>query len=219
MRKLLLLRPEPGLSASAERARALGLDVLTCPLFRVEPVPWQAPDPAAFDALLLTSANAVRHGGAGLDRLRALPVQAVGAATAAAAQDVGFRVEAIGEGDVIDLLARLPASLRLLHLAGENHRDPSDPRIERRIVYRSAAIAEPNLPPLQGLVVAVHSPRAGQRLAELARDRSSTTIAVISQAAAEACGTGWERVEVADLPNDNSLLALAARLCHTSSPQ
>ncbi len=219
MRKLLLLRPEPGLSASAERARALGLDVLTCPLFRIEPVSWQAPDPAAFDALLLTSANAVRHGGAELDRLRTLPVQAVGGATAAAALDAGFTVETAGQGDVIDLLARLPAPLRLLHLAGEDHRDPNDARIERRIVYRSAAIAEPNLPALQGLVVAVHSPRAGQRLAELARDRSSTAIAVISQAAAEACGTGWERVEAADLPNDNSLLALAARLCHTPSPQ
>ena len=46
MRKLLLLRPEPGLSASAERARAIGLDVIACPLFRVEPVEWAAPDPA-----------------------------------------------------------------------------------------------------------------------------------------------------------------------------
>ncbi len=47
MRKLLLLRPEPGLSASAERARALGLEVIACPLFRVEPVEWQAPIPPA----------------------------------------------------------------------------------------------------------------------------------------------------------------------------
>lgn len=219
MRKLLLIRPEPGLSASAERARGLGLDVLTCPLFRVEAVPWQAPDPAAFDALLLTSANAVRHGGAELDRLRTLPVQAVGAATAAAAQESGFRVETVGEGDVLDLLGKLPASLQLLHLAGEDHRDPNDPRIERRIVYRSAVIAEPGLPPLQGLVVAVHSPRAGQRLSELTTVRSATAVAAISQAAAEACGTGWERVEAADEPNDNRLLALAARLCHTSSPQ
>src|SRR5262245_7688966 len=63
MRKLLLLRPEPGLSASAERARSMGLEVVRCPLFHVEPVEWEAPDPAAFGALLLTSANAMRHGG------------------------------------------------------------------------------------------------------------------------------------------------------------
>ena len=219
MRKLLLIRPEPGLSASAERAQALGLDVLRCPLFRVEPVAWQAPDPSAFDALLLTSANAVRHGGCELDRLRTLPVQAVGGATAAIAREAGFRVETVGEGDIVDLLGKLPAALRLLHLAGEDHRDVNDPRIERRIVYRSTIIAQPDLPPLQDLVIAVHSPRAGRRLAELAADRSAIAIAAISPAAAEACGTDWEQVEAADQPNDNSLLALAARLCHTSSPQ
>ena len=34
MRQLLLVRPEPGLSASAERARQAGLDVIARPLFR-----------------------------------------------------------------------------------------------------------------------------------------------------------------------------------------
>ncbi len=219
MRKLLLLRPEPGLSISADRARALGLEVIGCPLFEVEPVPWKAPQPAEFDALLLTSANAVRHGGGALDRLKSLPVHAVGAATASAAREAGFTVGTVGEGDIGDLLRRVPPALRLLHLAGEDHRATDDPRIERRIVYRSAAIAEPQLPPVQGLVAAVHSPRAGKRIAELATVRSATAIAAISAAAAEACDGGWERVEVAGNPDDNSLLALAARLCHTSSPQ
>lgn len=219
MRKLLLLRPEPGLSASAERARALGLQVIACPLFRVEPVPWRAPNAEDYDALLLTSANAVRHGGPELERLRAISAHAVGAATAAAAREAGFRVGTVGDGDVLGLLDRLAPDLRLLHLAGEDHRAPDDPRIDRRIVYRSAAIAEPLLPPLEGLVAAVHSPRAGQRLGELAANRGSTAIAAISAAAAEACGSGWERVETAAEPNDNSLLALAASLCHTSSPQ
>ena len=219
MRKLLLLRPEPGLSASVERASALGLEVIACPLFEVEPVPWKAPEPAEFDALLLTSANSVRHGGAELDRLKALPVHEVGVATATAAHEAGFSVETVGEGDIADLLSRVPPMLRLLHLAGEDHRATDDPRIERRIVYRSAAIAQPQLPSLEGLVVAVHSPRAGMRLAELAEIRGATGIAAISNAAADACGGGWEQVEVADRPNDNSLLALAARLCHTSSPQ
>ena len=86
MRTLLLLRPEPGLSASAERARSLGLDVITAPLFGVEPVVWQLPTPATYDALLLTSANAIRHGGDGLAQLKHLPVHAVGSATAEAAR-------------------------------------------------------------------------------------------------------------------------------------
>jgi nucleoside-diphosphate-sugar epimerase len=78
----------------------------------------------------------------------------------------------------------------LLHLL-ERH-----PTI-RRIVYRAAAVPDPGLPSLGGLVVAVHSPRAGARLAELAAVRDGTKIAAISEAAAKACGTGWELVEAA----------------------
>jgi uroporphyrinogen-III synthase len=219
MRKLLLLRPEPGLSASAERAREMGLEVVTCPLFRVEPVEWSAPDIAGYDGLLLTSANAIRHGGHGLEALKSLAVHAVGAATAEAAEEAGFDVVAIGSGDLGDLLAELPSSLRLLHLAGEDRRHaPGDRKIDALIVYRSVPIDAPDLPNLEGLVAAVHSPRAGRRLAELGAARDRTAIAAISAAAAEACGGGWERVEVAERPDDSSLLALAATLCHTSPP-
>lgn len=219
MRKLLLLRPEPGLLASTERARALGVEVIARPLFRVEPVAWRAPDQAGYDALLLTSANAIRHGGPELGKRKQLPVHAIGAATADAARSAGFDVVTVGDADIVDLLGKLPRGIRLLHLAGEEHRQVDDARIDRRVVYRSAAVASPNLPALEGLVVAVHSPRAGARLAELAGRRDATIIAAISMAAADASGSGWERIEAAERPSDESLLALAARLCHTSSPQ
>ncbi|HEU0310799.1 MAG TPA: uroporphyrinogen-III synthase [Sphingomicrobium sp.] len=215
MRKLLLLRPEPGLSASAGRALALGMEPLCCPLFRVEPQDWRPPDPNEYDGLLLTSANGVRHAGPQLDALQSLPVHAVGRATAEAAREAGFDVKSCGSGDVADLLATLPA-LRLLHLAGEDHRAVDDAGIDRRIVYRSVPITEPGLPPIQGLVVAIHSPRAGARLAELAHDRNKTIVAAISDAAARACGMGWEGVAVAAEPDDESLLALAATLCQTA---
>lgn len=219
MRQLLLLRPEPGLAASAERARELGLEVIACPLFRVEPIAWEAPDTDAYDGLLLTSANAVRHGGAQLDTLKSLPVHAVGSATAGAARASGFRIASVGAGDAAELVAKLPTTLRLLHLAGADHRPVRGPKIDRWIVYRSAAIENPALPPLEGLVVALHSPRAGSRLAQLTDKRNRTAIAAISEEAAQAAGHGWERVEVAERPDDPSLLALAAMLCHTSPPR
>ena len=160
------MRPEPGLSASAERARALGMDVLGVPLFRVESTQWQAPDPAGYDALLLTSANAVRHGGPELGALNGLPVHAVGDATATAARDAGFTVASVGEAGVAELLARLPGRQRLLHLAGEDRREVArDHAVDVRMVYRSTAIDQPALPPLESLVIAVHSPRAGARRA------------------------------------------------------
>jgi uroporphyrinogen-III synthase len=220
MRKLLLLRPEPGLSASVERAAAMGLEVIACPLFRVEAVEWAVPDPEDYDALLLSSANAVRHGGLGLETLKHLPVHAVGPATATAARDAGFQVLSIGRGDLTDLRAELPSSLRLLRLAGEDRREtPSREAVDTSVVYRSVPIEAPALPPLEGLVVAVHSPRAAHRLAELAGSRDRTAIAAISAAAAEACGGGWEHVESAAKPEDSALLALAAMLCHTLTPR
>ena len=220
MRKLVLLRPEPGLSASAERARRLGLDAIAAPLFRIEPIAWSPPDPANYDALLLTSANAVRHAGTGLRELNRLPAHAVGAATADAARDAGLAIASIGGSGAEQLLNDLAPGLTLLHLAGEDVREVSaNQRIDRLTVYRAVVIAEPRLPPLDNVVVAVHSPRAGARLSELAGPGRGTAIAAISAAAAEACGPGWASVDVARAPDDASLLALAARLCHTSSPE
>ena len=63
MKRLLVLRPEPGASATAAKARALGLEPIAIPLFKTEAVEWEAPEASAFDGLLLTSANAIRCGG------------------------------------------------------------------------------------------------------------------------------------------------------------
>src|SRR6185295_1051929 len=87
-------------------------------------------------------------------------------------------------------------------------------------VYRSRAIdPAPGLERASGAVVLVHSPRAGQRLAELVEDRGATAIAAISDTAAAAAGGGWGGIHVAPEPSDDALLALAARLCNTSPPQ
>lgn len=213
MKRLLVLRPEPGNRATVERARAMGLDPLPCPLFAVEVVAWDAPDPHAYDFILFTSANALRHGGAGLAALTRLPALAVGAATAEAARAAGFAVARTGDRGADALLDALPGEQRLLHLAGaDHHRAGGRHWVDTKIVYRSVAIEGPDIP--AGVMVAlVHSPRAGARLAELVRDRAAVAIAAISAAAAAACGGGWADLAVADQPSDAALLALAARLC------
>jgi uroporphyrinogen-III synthase len=222
MTTVIVLRPEPGASATAARARELGLDVVSIPLFEVETAAWHAPDPAPFDALLLTSPNAVRHGGAALNSLRGLPVHAVGPATAEAAREAGFTIASSGSGGVDELLERLEPGLRLLHLCGEDRRTPASPRqaIAAVPVYRSRAIEPPpSLVRASGAVVLVHSPRAGQRFAALFENRRTTAIAAISDAAAAAVGPGWREIHVAGEPGDDALLALAARLCNRSPPQ
>jgi len=114
MALVLVLRPEPGASATASRARELGLNAIAVPLFTVEPIQWDAPEPSAFDGLLLTSANAVRHGGVQLDPLRSLKVYAVGPATAEAALGAGLDVAVAGEGGVDRLLAAIPPNAQVV---------------------------------------------------------------------------------------------------------
>ena len=221
MRRLLVLRPEPGASVSVERARSLGLDALAVPLFNVEPVEWQVPEAGSFDGLLLTSANAVRCGGEGLPELRKLKAYAVGAATAAAAREAGLDIAATGDAGVDRLLGSIDADLKLLHLCGADARAPVEARQEIRpiVVYRAEAVASPDLSGVGGSVAMVHSPRAGRRLAELVSTRNSIAIAAISAAAASAAGDGWDSVEAADQPSDEALLALAARLCNKPQPK
>jgi uroporphyrinogen-III synthase len=216
MRRIVVLRPEPGASETVRKARERGLDAVAIPLFDVGPLSWRAPDPAQFDGLLLTSANAVRHGGEALARLRDLPAYAVGGATADAAREAGFGVAAVGDGGVEPLLSSLDPNLRLLHLCGEHRRSPANPpqQITPVIVYRSRERPAPDMGAAQDAVALIHSPRAGRRFAELISDASSIAIAAISSAAVDSVGTGWESVEVADRPTDDALLALAERLCN-----
>ncbi|MFL6722145.1 MAG: uroporphyrinogen-III synthase [Sphingomonas sp.] len=218
---MLVLRPEPGASATVERARQHGLDAVAIPVFRVEPLGWRPPDPSGFDGLLLTSANAVRHAGDGLKALRALQVYAVGKATAQGAREAGFHIAATGDSGVDRLLRSLEPDLRLLHLCGDPRREPEAPpqSLTTVTVYRSHPIGDPDLSAADGNIVLVHSPRAGQRLGELVRDRGSITIAAISRAAADAVGSGWRTVESVEQPTDDALLALAASLCNNSSPK
>jgi len=213
MTRVLVLRPEPGASETVERARELGLKAIAIPLFEIELLPWETPDAAGFDGLLLTSANAVRGAGNQLQSLRGLRAYAVGEATAEAAREAGFDIAATGDSGVDRLLDSIDPNLKLLHLSGQERRDPENARqtITPLIVYRAVPI-EAELP--DSGVALIHSPRAGRRLAELAINRGNIAIASISAAAAEAVGDGWLEVEAAEQPNDNALLALAERLCN-----
>ena len=217
MTRVLVLRPEPGNAETCARLRACGIDAVGMPLFAVVPVDWTCPDPAAFDALLLTSANAVRHGALS-DRLKILPVIAVGGATASVARAAGFTVAVAGDADAPAAIAAAKAQglHRLLHLAGRD-RIPTADGGTAITVYASEPVAtDAAALAFAGESVALlHSPRAARlfatRVAAAAADRSRITIAALSQAVADAAGAGWAAVLVADRPTDDALVALAAK--------
>lgn len=213
MRRALVLRPEPGNGRTAARLAAVGVPAERLPLFAIEPRAWTPPDANAFDALLLTSANAVRHAGAGLAALAALPVVAVGEATAAAARGAGLTVATVGTGDAL-AAARAADASRLLHLAGADR--VAVPGAVAVTVYASVPVpvAPDMLDQALDAVVLCHSARAAARFAALfaGRPRDRVRIAALSAQVAAAAGEGWARVAIATRPDDPALVACAATL-------
>lgn len=222
MRRILVLRPEPAAGRTAAKAAVLGLEVRIHPLFAARPLDWFPPEPANFDALLLTSANAVRLAGPALERYHPLPAYAVGAVTAGTLDEAGFTNVITGTGDGSAIVAQAAADgrRRLLHLAGTTvaQMETGPLHVARIAVY--SMIAMPPDPALvadavAGSVLLIHSPRAGERLADLITDgrRGGLHLIAISPAALAACGRGWASAQAADRPDDDDMLALARRLC------
>lgn len=199
------------------------------PLFNVNPVAWDVPSPGAYDALILSSGNAVRHAGQGLQQLFGLPIFSVGSATMKAAEDSGLQVAFTGQTNV-DALIEAASDFghhRLLWLAGEDRTALSAPdgvSLDIRIVYKSVALpAPPNFGAAvsDADIVLLHSPRAVRHFAALCDehdlDRSLMTLAALSPPIAESSGPGWKQMLVAAQPNDAALLSEAQRYFTTAN--
>ena len=164
------------------------------PLFEVEPVAWEAPDAGGFDGLLLTSANAVRHGGAaigGAARTAGLCGRR-GNRRGGARRGVRHCRRPARRGSS-GCSGSLDGDLRLLHLCGE-HRIAVEARqaITAVPVYRSADAAAARRARRArraggGGPFAARRPAAG-RAGRRGRSAATIRIAAISDAAAAAAG-------------------------------
>ncbi len=234
MTLLVIVRPEPGSAITLAEARARGLDAVSYPLFTVQPVPWEAPEPDSCDALLIGSANALRHGGAALQLYQGKPTYAVGATTAQAAEAAGLAVVATGSGGLQTLLAAIqPGHRRLLRLSGQTRvalTPPPGVTLIERVVYDSIAVPMPpdlarllTTRALAGAVVLLHSAEAARHFAQscdqLAIPRARLRLATLGPRIAAAAGAGWAQVAIADRPEDATLLALAGQMCQNSPMQ
>ncbi|WP_086616809.1 uroporphyrinogen-III synthase [Erythrobacter tepidarius] len=220
---LLALRPEPGLAATLEKARAMGLAITGSALSAIRPVAWDCPDPARYDGLLIGSANALLHGGENLARFADKPVYAVGRATAEAARARGFTVALTGSGGLQGVLDTIAAPCHLLRIAGEEHLPLAPPggiTFDTVIAYRSVTLPLDPVAPLlaSGEVLALlHSGASARHFAaECARlglVRSTIALAALAPRIAVAAGEGWGAVHIAARPDEDALLALALDLC------
>jgi uroporphyrinogen-III synthase len=228
--RVIVTRAEPGASLTAGELAKRGVDPILAPIFRIEATGGVPPDPAAFQALLFTSANAVRSFSASPAWLTKTAF-CVGAATAAAAQSVGFVRCPHANGDSHALLALvraqlLPADGRLLHVRGVDVAGDLFGQLgglgfstDLLITYRSVAartLPAAAVTALQDdapcpLAVLFHSPRGAELGASLLRaDAGRLHAAFISEAAARAgAAAAWASVGIAEQPSDKALIATA----------
>ena len=228
--RALVTRPREDAAELAAALAARGIEAVIEPLidihFRTEP----APDLAGAQAVLCTSANGVRA----LARLsgeRALPLFAVGDATAARARAEGFADVASAGGDVGDLAqlvrARLrPQAGRLVHVAGSavagdlaGDLGAAGFAVDRLVLYEAhpaAALSSATASALaSGLIgfALFFSPRTAATFVRLA-DRAGVidgldrTAAVSISAAADAAlgSVRFRERRIAATPNQSGLL-------------
>ena len=123
--RLLVMRPEPDATRTAQALRRRGHEALVAPLLSTQTV--EADFAGPYGAVLLTSANAARALTAHtrVAELTRVPAFTVGARSAEAAHAAGFGDVASADGALGDLVrlvaARFAGSrMRLLYLAGED---------------------------------------------------------------------------------------------------
>jgi uroporphyrinogen-III synthase len=149
--RLLVTRPEPDATHTAQVLRQRGHEVLVTPLLSTQTIDAQFQGP--FAAVLITSANAARALAAHprARELTRLPAVTVGARSAEAARGAGFGDVTSADGAFADLVTLVASrfagrSERLLYLAGENRAgDLADElaahgvAVETAVIYRAVA--------------------------------------------------------------------------------
>lgn len=209
--RILVVRPQPGADATAARLAAFGHEAVVHPLLTTQAIAWERPI-ALPDAIILSSAAAVRYAGGDADSLKALPAHAVGEATATTARAAGWHDVTAGPGTMQALLDGL-ATGHYLHLSGSDVTAvtvPSGISLTRRTVYATPLQPLPALPDVAAVLL--HSPRTAAQFAaewdRLGGQRAALTLLAISPATLAAAGSGWGSARAALEPTEAALLAM-----------
>lgn len=232
MVRLLMTRPQVDsdrfLAALGHDVLA-GVEVITSPLMRIEPVA-EAPDIANARGLIFTSRNGVRIADA-LGITKDLPCYCVGAQTTALAADLGWSAHMAGE-NADALVARLmdqrpPAPL--LHLRGNHARGDIAARLsggglptKEAVIYDQ--VAQPLSRQAKAVIADAHpvvapllSPRTARQFAGTGPMPCNLWVAALSSAVAdEVKHLKTCKVHVAAAPTVQSLAALVKDLIPTA---
>ena len=187
--RVIVTRPEGQAGELADRLRALGHEVVLCPLVRTEPLGDEPIDAAPYDWVIVTSANGAHELAR---RLRGRPRRfaAIGPATAAALAAHGLQADLVpGISTQEGLLAELPRPAgRVLVAAAEGARRLLVDELGADFValYRTVELRPASLP--AGDLVLLASGSAARAFAALGVDIPAISIGPQTTSAAEAAG-------------------------------
>ncbi|MER8481504.1 uroporphyrinogen-III synthase [Mesorhizobium sp. M1322] len=233
MRRVLVTRPEPGASRTAQRLLDQGFKPILLPLTQTVALPVDA-DGIAINAaaVAVTSANAVRHAPKKISAaLAGLPCHAVGRRTAEAARAAGLLSVSEGPGDaeaLADALAGDYAGQTIVYLCGRVRFSGFEQRLKAAGVHVRAVETydtvvldysdEAVLARLSGLPVAavlLYSANAATAMQALAGRPAllgvfeRTVFFVLSARIAEALDpVARDRIRIAPEPGEDALLRL-----------
>jgi uroporphyrinogen-III synthase len=226
----LVTRPHKEAQRLAEALAARGVGAILEPMMQVHYFTTTELDLTSVQAVLCTSANGVRALAQATSE-RALPLLAVGEATAGRARAEGFITVASADGTVTDLAHLAAARLRpqdgsLLHVAGNNIAGDlvgalrvHGFAVERRVLYEARPVEALSAPTLRALhcgrlnFALFFSPRTASIFVNLTRTagvaeccRMTTALSISAATDAVLADLSWSDRRAADKPNQSSLL-------------
>lgn len=209
--RVIVTRPADRAAELADGLRALGHEVVLCPLIRIEPLGDDPIDASGYDWVVVTSAAGARELGR---RLNARPrrIAAIGAATAAALAEHGLAADLVPATPSQEaLLAGLPRPPgRVLLAAAERGRRllADEVGADVLVLYRTVELRPDELP--EGDLVVLASGSAARAFAALGLDVPAVSIGPQTTAAAREAGL--RVVAEAETADNAGLLAAVARL-------
>ena len=234
-RRVLVTRPEPGASRSASRLAKAGFEPVVLPLTEIRPLAAR-PIPADFDAVAVTSANALRHTPKLLvESIKYKPLFAVGGRTAHLARDTGFAMVFEGNGDAVGLAGLVAAQLtsrsRVLYLCGKVRRPDFEAALAEAGLtvnaletYDTAAIVHPVELVLSKLgnepveAAFVLSSKTAEALSSLVRTTGLAHLfadtryfCISGRVAAALTGIDPGHILISETPDEDALVALLER--------
>jgi len=230
MRRVLVTRPEPGASATAQALRSAGFEPVVLPLTGIRPLEIAETSLPAFDAIALTSTNAIRHIPEWLrTSILTVPVHAVGAASAQAAREAGFANVIAGPGDAAGLASAISQTLApgstVLYLCGKVRKPEFELELRSRGIravpvetYDTVPtdLADADMRKLDAgalFAALVHSAEAAKALALLAKRPAAAhafegahLVAISRRAAVPVEAVFADRIVVAREPTDAAMI-------------